>query len=251
MMGCTAANACVAAHSWKHEDSMKLSKHLTLFLAFAMLASAVISGQSAPPTASYSAPQASTATSGIKVDAVRAKIILKTALTSRNAPPGKPVKAVLKQAVTLPNGDVLPKETVVFGTVLASNKHSKDKPNGTLVLEFHRAAPKGHNPVQLIVRIQTLAPSEESENATTTLPNSNGNMVALAGNSGGSHQVVGELNDRSDLNGKHLDSSSIEGVHLGPSAQGGGAIFSFGEDVFLDEDVQMTVLMAPVPEKTQ
>jgi hypothetical protein len=117
-----------------------------------------------------------------------------------------------------------------------------------LVLEFHEAAPKGHDPIQLVVRIQTLAPSVESENARTTLPNSNGNMVALAGNSGGTSQIEAQLNDRSNLSGKHQDASSIAGVHLTPSARGDGAIFAFGEDVYLDPDVQMTVLLAPASE---
>jgi hypothetical protein len=227
---------------------MKFSRQFFLLFASATLATTLASGQSAAPAAPAAAPQGPTPTTAAKLDAVRAVIILKTELTSKNAPSGKVVKAVLKQAVTLPNGEVLPKETPLVGSVIASNKHSKEKPNGTLVLEFHEAAPKGHDPIQLVVRIQTLAPSVESENARTTLPNSNGNMVALAGNSGGTSQIEAQLNDRSNLSGKHQDASSIAGVHLTSSARGDGAIFAFGEDVYLDPDVQMTVLLAPASE---
>jgi hypothetical protein len=218
------------------------------FLASAVLAVTLSTAQSpAPAEASPSAP----APTAQKLDAVRATIILRTSLSSKNALSGKSIKAVLKRPVTLPNGEVLPRDTTFVGTVLASNKHSKEKPNGTFVLDFHEAQPKGHDPIQLIVRIKALAPAVEDEDASVSLPNSNGNMVALAGNSGGNAQVISQLNDRSNLNAKHLEASSIEGVHLLPSSQGAGAIFSLGEDVYLDPDVQMTVLLAPVPEKAR
>jgi hypothetical protein len=227
---------------------MKPTRVIFALLATATLATTFTQAQS---TALASTAQTPAAANVQKLDAIRTIVILKTSLSSKNAPAGKPVKAVLKQAVTLPGGEVLPKETPLLGTVLASNKHSKEKPNGTLILEFHEAAPKGHDSVQLVVRLKGLAPSIESENASTTLPNSNGNMVSLAGNSGGGAQISAQLNDRSNLTGKQPEASSIEGIHLLPSAQGAGAIFALGEDVFLDEDVQMTVLLAPVPEKTQ
>jgi hypothetical protein len=230
---------------------MKRTTAFSVCIAAATLAAGFATAQTAAPSAPANAVQSSTAASPQKLDAIRTILILKTSLTSKNAPAGKPVKAVLKQSVSLPGGEVLPKETPLLGTVLASNKHSKEKPNGTLILEFHEAAVKGHDPVQLIVRLKGLAPSIESEDASTTLPNSNGNMVSLAGNSGGGAQIASQLNDRSNLTGKQPEASSIEGVHLLPSAQGAGAIFSLGEDVYLDEDVQMTVLIAPVPEKSK
>jgi len=224
-------------------------KAVIAFSAF--LASATLTlGQSAAPAAPANTSQAPSANAQ-KLDAVRSVLILKTSLTSKNAPPGKPIKAVLKQALTLPDGETLPKESPFVGTVLASNKHSKEKPNGTLILEFHEAEVKGHDPVQLIVRLKALAPAVEDEDASITLPNSNGKMVALAGNSGGSAQVMSQSNDRGNLTAKQPDASTIEGVHLLPSAQGAGAIFALGEDVYLDANVQMTALVAVVPAKAR
>jgi hypothetical protein len=225
---------------------MKTVKVFCVFLASATLGVMLTRAQTVPLASPANASQPSAGDNVQKLDSVRATLILRTSLTSKNAPQGKPVRADLEQALKLPDGEILPKGTTFLGTVLASSKHSKDKPNGTLVLEFHEAAVKGRDPVRLIVRLKGLAPSVENENARTTLP-THGNMVALAGNSGGSEQLNFEFNDRSNLTGKQADMSSVAGIHLLPSAQGAGAIFSLGEDVFLDADVQMTVLVAPVP----
>jgi outer membrane protein assembly factor BamB len=179
---------------------------------------------------------------GATVPAVQTVVYLRTEVTSNSAKPGKEVKAALSQATTLPNGEVLPKGTMLLGSVLAVSKHSKDKPNGTLLLEFNSALVKGHDPIPVLVRIAKLAPPIAGD-GKVTLPNSNGNMVALASNSGGLLLATSNAGDQTATREKYDATSAIEGVYISPTNQGSGAVFSLGADVYLEGDIQIVVLM--------
>ena len=214
-----------------------------------------------PAPAATAEPAAAGDATPAKMPAVRTVLLLRTDLTSKDTKPGKEIKADLAQAVTLADGLALPKGTLFKGTVLDASKHSKEKPNGTMLLEFSKAFPKGKDPVNVVVRIEKLAPEEST--GTTTLPNSNGGMVSMAANSGGggnsikgvpgttlpdksgTGQLGFELNDRNNLSYKN--SSTIEGVYVTTGRSGSGLIFSFQGDCYLDGSVRMTVLIAPAP----
>ncbi len=178
------------------------------------------------------------------IPAAHAVLILHTSLTSKGSKVGQEVKATAQRPVTLPNGQKLPKGTLFLGSVVAISKHSKDKPNGAVSLDFHQALPKGENPVAVLVKVVKLAPADTGDD-TTTLPNSNGHMASLAANSGGSALMDSQLNDRSNLQGKFNNLSSIAGVYLSLSTQSSGIVFALGDDVYLDPDVQLSVLVAP------
>ena len=171
-------------------------------------------------------------------------LVLHTDLTSKSSKVGQEVKATTQQSVTLSTGEKLPKGTLFLGSVVAISKHTKDKPNGAVSLEFHQALPKGESPVSLIVKVVKLAPSDTDDSAP--LPNSNGNMVSLASNSGGTAQMAYQNNERTEDRGKSANSSTIDGVYLSPSTQSSGIVFALGDDVYLDHDAHLTVVMAPV-----
>src|ERR1700734_1999579 len=171
-------------------------------------------------------------------------LVLHTDLTSKGSKVGQEVKATTQQSVTLSTGEKLPKGTLFLGSVVAISKHTKDKPNGAVSLEFHQALPKGESPVSLIVKVVKLAPSDTDDSAP--LPNSNGNMVSLASNSGGTAQMAYQNNERTEDRGKSANSSAIDGVYLSPSTQSSGIVFALGDDVYLDHDAHLTVVMAPV-----
>jgi hypothetical protein len=193
------------------------------------------------------AQTAASATTGkpAEVPAAPAVLILHTSLTSKGSKVGQEVRATAQRLITLPDGQKLPKGTLFLGTVVAISKHSKDKPNGAVSLEFHQALPKGENPVPVLVKVVKLAPADTGDD-TTTLPNSNGHMASLAANSGGSALLDSQLNDRSNLQGKFNNLSSIDGVYLSLSTQSSGIVFALGDDVYLDPDVQLSVLVAPI-----
>jgi outer membrane protein assembly factor BamB len=199
---------------------------------------------SAPGTGSHGASEKPG--TAATVPAVQTVVYLRTEVTSNSAKPGKEVKATLSQAVTLPNGEVLPRGTTLAGSVLAVSKHSKDKPNGTLLLEFNSALVKGHDPIPVLVRITKLGPPVAGD-GKVTLPNSNGNMVALASNSGGQLLLNANASDHTSTREKYDAVSAIEGVYISPTNQGSGAVFSLGEDVYLEGDIQINVLMTNQP----
>jgi len=190
----------------------------------------------------------SSATPGTEttIAAVRAVVVLDGYLSSNDTQAGKSFKAKLKEAAKLPDGRVLPKGTPLHGQVSLTSKHSKSLPNGAMVLTFDEATPKLGDPVPLLVKIEGLASSGIPN--TTTLPVKTG-MVALAANSGGGAQLRAQANDRSDLKGKY-NSTGLKDVYLQASTQGSGVVFALGEDVYLDDGVQITVIMAPAPAKS-
>jgi hypothetical protein len=173
----------------------------------------------------------------------RVVLVLHTDLTSKGSKAGQQVKATTLQPVALSTGEKLPKGTLFLGSVVDVSKHTKEKPNGAVSLEFHQALPKGESPVSLIVKLVNLAPSGADDSAR--LPNSNGNMVSLASNSGGTAQLNYQNNDRIEDRGKSANTSTIDGVYLSPSTQSSGIVFALGDDVYLDHDVHLTVIMAP------
>ena len=207
----------------------------------------------AQPSATPAQPSGTSAqpSAGRRVTATTAVLFLRTSLTSSSSTPGKEVKAELRQAVALPGGITLSKGTLLMGTVVAINKRSNEKPNGAMVLQFDRALPKGMPPLPVLVRITDLQPSLGTENATTELPNSNGHMVGLASNSGGSALLSSEFNDRNPLESKYPTASSVAGVYLAPTAQGSGLMYAAGADVYLDRDIRMVCLIAAAPPDTK
>ena len=172
---------------------------------------------------------------------VNAVLILRTSVSSKSSV-GQEVKAVTKGPVTLPDGETLPKGTMLLGSVIAVVKHSKATPNGAVALDFTKAVAKGKDPIDVIVKIEKLSADDQNDEKTE-LPNSNGHMVASAGNSGGLAQLQSQANDHTNINGKVQNTSTIDGVFFSPTNKGAGAAFAKDEDVYLDSNIQMTVLM--------
>lgn len=226
---------------------MKILGVFVLFLAFACSAQA-----QAPQGTKDSASPAPTASPAdhAGMPAVSAVLLLRTSLTSRNATEGKEVKAMLEKSVALPGRESLPKGTIIRGHVAQVSPHSKAKPNGALLLVFDEAMPKNAPPVPLIVQIRRLAPSEASEIETTNMP---GSKLGGTSNAGGAQNLQFQIQDHSTLSstGNTKLQSDIKDVYLSSSAGGSGTVLSPGQDVYLDEDIRMTVLMAPDTAKTK
>jgi hypothetical protein len=179
--------------------------------------------------------------------AVSAVLVLRTSLTSKNATEGKEVMAVLEKSVVLPGGQNLPRATLLRGRVVQVSRHSKDKPNGALLLVFDEARPKDGPHVPVLIQIQQLAPSAAAENNLQKMP---GARLGGTSNSGGTQQLEFENAEHSTLTSNNKQ-SDIDGVYLRNTAGGSGTIFSLGEDVYLDSDIRMTVLIAQGPPKPE
>ncbi len=192
----------------------------------------------APPSAVETGEtQARTGT----VTAVRGVAILRTAVNSKGTHEGAEVRAVLRQPITLADGTVLAKGTMLTGRVAQVSAHAKTKPNGAVLLLLDRALPKGGPPMPLVVQIRGLAPSVESETSRVQLP---GARLGGTSNAGGTEQMDFQANDRSSLHSNAPSATGLEGVYLRNSAGGSGVVFSPGADVYLDDGTQMTLVMA-------
>ncbi len=166
--------------------------------------------------------------------------ILRTSVTSRSTHEGAPLKAALRKAITLANGETFPKGSVITGKVTGASPHKKDKPNGALLLLFDSALLKDGSVMPLHVEITSLAPSVESETARTTLPSNNGGRIGGTGNSGGGAQLLSELGDSTGLRSNIRD-SGLPGIYLRSMQGSSGALFALKEDVFLDSGTQLTL----------
>jgi hypothetical protein len=222
-----------------------------LLLSFTCAAAAY--AQTPAPTGtsgSTSAPATGTAgqSPSSKTAAVSGTLILKTSLSSKNAPEGKEVKAALKQTVVLPGGEALPKGTLLYGRVAQASSHSKAKPNGVLLLVFDEARPKGAAPVPVLVKIKELAPGP-------VVAEGGGGMGKRGGKGGTSNSAAAYKPnpEPDDPASAHSDfkQSGIDNVYLQNSAGGSGALVSPGDDVYLDDDVEMTVLIGKAPPKPE
>jgi hypothetical protein len=222
---------------------------LRLLLLSCTCAAAACAQTPVPAGTSSAAPTPATGAAeqspSLKIAAVGGTLILKTSLTSRNIAEGKEVKAALKQAVVLPGGETLPKGTLLYGRVAQASLHSKAKPNGILLLVFDEARPKDAAVVPVLVKIQELAPAAGP---------AGGRGVGRRGSkSGGTGYSAGTSpsGDANDSGSAHSDfkRSGIENVYLQNSGGGSGAVFSPGDDVYLDNDIEMTVLIGKPPPK--
>jgi hypothetical protein len=223
---------------------MRVLRILLLSCTFAAVGYAQTS---APAETGSGAPAPTTGTAernpSPKTAAVGGTLILKTSLTSRNDAEGKEVKAALKQALVLPSGETLPKGTPVYGRVAQASSHSKAKPNGVLLLVFDEARPKDAAVVRVLVKIQELAPAAAPANGGA---GRRGARMGGTSNSEATSQSGYEANDPGSTH-SNFKRSGIENVYLQNSAGGSGAVFSAGEDVYLDSDIEMTVLIAKAP----
>lgn len=195
------------------------------------------------------AQDAAPAPAGASVSAVSGVLILHTSVSSKSTKVGQVVKASTKKAVTLPDGQVLPRGTNFLGTVTAVSPHTKDKPVGAILLTFDKADIKGKDPINMVVRISGLAPEDEGDSsAKADLPN-NGGMVSKAGNSGGKQELHAQANDHTNLDMKTTNATGIDGVYLSQTATAPGVAYAKGEDVYLDSNIEITVMMGVVPAK--
>jgi hypothetical protein len=213
-----------------------------LFLSFALvttIGAQEVKPENAPVATAQTAPPA-----GIPV--VTATVTLETSVTSKNSHEGTPVKALFKHPVTLPDGETLPKGTILLGRILQVSPHSKAKPNGALLLIFNEARPKEGVSLPLAVKIRSLSQSADSENAAIVLP---GAKVGGAANSGGEAQRDFELTDHSTMT-SNIKQSGLDGIYLQPSPGGSGVVFAAGTDIYLDSGIRMTLLIARAPAST-
>jgi hypothetical protein len=226
---------------------MSVLRVLVLSFAFAAVAGAQTpagtgTGSSSPSATERTATQVpSPAKTG--TPAVPAVLVLRTTVNSKNAAEGMELKATLEKSIILPDGQILPRSTLLLGRIAQVSSHSKAKPNGAVLVIFDTARPKGGPVVPLLVRIQKLSPSSIAENTSQDMPRA---RVGGTSNSGGTEQLEFENADHSTLR-SNMKQSDIEGIYLQNTAGGSGTIFSLGEDVYLDSDIRLTVLIAPAP----
>jgi hypothetical protein len=165
-------------------------------------------------------------------------VSLRTSLTSKNAPEGKEIKTTLEHAVTLPDGTVLSRNTVIRGVVAHASQHTKQKPNGALMLVFSEALSKSEAaPVPLFAKMRQLA---TATNDTVTLP---GARLGGTSNAGGTEQLSFESNTQGSMT-SNVKSSGLAGILLDATAPGSGVLYALDGDVFLDEGTQITLLIA-------
>ena len=180
-----------------------------------------------------------------KLPAVTTTALLKNDVDSDGTKAGTIIRATLQQDVVLPNEVRLPKGTVLLGSISDVVKHSKDKRNGVLVIDFNQAILKGKEQRPLLVRIKQIAPGSEPERIR--LPNNNGNMVATTANSGGLQQMSALHGDETAEIGRMKGLSAIDGVFLTPVNDHSGAVYSMGADVYLAEGTLLTLMLAVPP----
>ena len=228
---------------------MRVFRILLFSCAFAATACAQTP---APAGTSSAAPAPSTGTTGqsssSKTAAVSGTLILKTSLTSKNAPEGKEVKAALKQTVVLPDGEALPKGTLLYGRVAQASSHSKTKPNGIILLVFDEARPKGAAAIPVLVKIKELAPAPVEAGGGGGMGKRGGK--GGASNSPAAYKPDPEPDDPASAHSE-FKRSGIDNVYLQNSAGGSGALVSPGDDVYLDDDIEMTVLIGKGPPKSE
>jgi hypothetical protein len=202
-------------------------------------------GSAAEGTASTQAA-ASSPTSGGPAAGLRAThtvAVLKTAVTSHGNLQGKEISAQTSEATVLPDGTRLPKGTMLHGVVAQVSAHSKAKPNGALMLLFDEARPKDAPPIPLLVKIREIAPSAQSEMDRNNLP---GARLGGSSNSGGTQQKQFTDMDHSEIR-YNEKATGIKGVLLQTSSGGSGVVFSVDTDVYLDEGIGMTLVLARAP----
>ena len=95
-------------------------------------------------------PDSTTQPTPGSVPTVTASVALQGSLASKSSPKGAEVKAIFRRPATLPDGETLPKGTVLLGRVVEVLPHSKAKPNGAMLLLFEEAKKKDdlHTPVR-------------------------------------------------------------------------------------------------------
>jgi len=172
-------------------------------------------------------PAGSAAESAGKVAGVRAVASLRTSVASRDAKEGQPVKATLRRAVTLPDGQVLPREAEIEGVVVKVSKHTKALPNGVLVLKFDHVVEKGKPSVPVTAWIAHLNPDGS----------------AAAFEEASAVDRAKQQKEEEDAAKKAPMSTGLPGVFLQVSREGSGTVFSLGGDVYLDRGIEITFLL--------
>jgi hypothetical protein len=213
---------------------MKFLVSSLLFLSLATLGQA-----QAPAPAASTAAAPAPATAGIR--AVKVTVILKTSLSSHDAA-AKQFTAVVEKDVQLPDSLMLPKGTVLHGRLLTVSPHGKGKPNGAMMLFLDEARPKGHAAIPLLVKIQSFSPSG-SDNDRESLP---GARLGGTSNSGGVQQNNFDQNDHTEIR-FNMAYSGLKDVYLEAKSGASGVVYANGSDVYLDDGIQMHLLVAPVP----
>ena len=84
---------------------------------------------------------------------------LKKTLNSKDAKVGQEIIATIEDAATI-NGTPLPKGTILLGHVVDVTRHSKETPNGSLVIVFDHEQPKKGDPMEIRSSVYQISQSE-------------------------------------------------------------------------------------------
>lgn len=84
---------------------------------------------------------------------------LKKTVSSKNAKVGDQISATLEAPATI-NGTTLAKGSMLLGHVVDVTKHSKETPNGSLVIVFDHEQPKSGDPVAIHSSVYQISQSE-------------------------------------------------------------------------------------------
>jgi hypothetical protein len=165
-----------------------------------------------------------------------ARVALETSLTSKSAHEGTEVKAVFRRPITLPDGESLPKGTVLLGHVVQVSPHTKIRPNGVMLLLFNEAQRKDGASIPLSTKIQSLSDADstdDDDSAASSAAKPNG--TAASGNTQQPNSAI------------KINPSGLDGVFLQSTPAGSGIVFSAGTDVYLDSGTHITLLLARIP----
>jgi hypothetical protein len=207
------------------------ARSFTLLFLLAAFAATVVAGAQQATPENTPATHVQTATTASS-PTTTATVALQGSLASKSSPKGAEVKAIFRRPATLPDGETLPKGTVLLGRVVEVLPHSKAKPNGAMLLLFEEARKKDGTSIPLSVKIQSLSDGDDVDDSTPAAspPTKSG----------------GTANDHSAAV-SNTRPSGLDGVFLQSTPGGSGIVFSAGADVYLDTGTHITLLITRTP----
>jgi len=178
------------------------------------------------PPSSASSTAAAKAFSGVSTS-----LLLDGTLSSADAKVGHKVKSYFRKDTTLPTGEVVPVHALLLGQVVNVSKKSKDKPNGILEIAFDTIVLKSGTKIPVEVKIKDI----NSPGADET----GGPSIEKKPKKGEPKKA-----DDEEAKPKVPNQTSVPGIFLQIPADGSGIFYSAGDNVELEDGMQVTALIA-------
>lgn len=175
----------------------------------------------------------------------------KKTLSSKNAKVGDAISATV-EAPTSINGTSLAKGTMLLGRVVDVTKHSKETPNGTLVIVFDHEQPKSGDPVAIHASVYRISLSENQMRGQDQDVD-----LAMRGK-GNENSTTSSARGKADMDAHYIDAteskagspvhvvSSVPGVALSAVASNNKSaiLTAHNHDVELESGTEMVVGVA-------